>query len=145
MISSKYPIHDLLASDKAPCCVLKWAAKLAKYNIKFVARKVIKSGVLAEFIAEWTPHGDQYDTSENLAEEPIRVAFTDGAWGASGARCSVIITSPSGPTLQFSASLAFPTTNNAAEYEGILPRLQQAKALGARRLMIFCDSWLASM
>ena len=54
-VPTQFPIRDALENDKAPNRVLKWATELAQYNIKFVARKAIKSGVLADFIAEWTP------------------------------------------------------------------------------------------
>ena len=51
-VPTQFPIRDALENDKAPNRVLKWATELAQYNIKFVARKAVKSGVLADFIAE---------------------------------------------------------------------------------------------
>ena len=34
----------------------------------------------------------------------------------------------------------FPTTNNEAEYEALVARLDFAKAAGAARLVLYCDS-----
>ena len=57
IVPTQFPIRDALENDKVPSKVLKWATELAQYNIKFVAQKAVKSGVLVEFIAEWTPQG----------------------------------------------------------------------------------------
>lgn len=53
-IPSKYPLRDNIARDKAPSRVLKWATEPGQYDIKFVARKALQAGVLADFVAEWT-------------------------------------------------------------------------------------------
>ena len=34
----------------------KWAMQLAEHTIDFVSRSAIKSQVLADFIADWTPN-----------------------------------------------------------------------------------------
>ena len=44
--------------------------------------------------------------------------------------------------LKYGVQLKFPTTNNEAEYEGILTGLRLAKALGAKNLLIQSDSKL---
>ena len=36
--------------------------------------------------------------------------------------------------------LDFPTTNNEAEYEAIVARLDLAKAVGATSVVVYCDS-----
>jgi len=36
--------------------------------------------------------------------------------------------------------LDFPTTNNEAEYEALVVRLDLAKAAGATNVVIYCDS-----
>ena len=44
--------------------------------------------------------------------------------------------------LKYRVQLKFPTTNNEAEYEGILTGLRLAQALGAKNLLIQSDSKL---
>ena len=44
--------------------------------------------------------------------------------------------------LRYGVQLKFPTTNNEAEYEGILTGLRLGKALGAKNLLIQSDSKL---
>lgn len=109
-----------------------------------MAQKSIKAGILAYFIVEWTPHGELEGLAVAAQEGPVWTVYTDGAWGASGAGCSAVVTSPGGQVLRFSAALQFKTTNNTVEYEGILLGLRQAHSLVARRLILFCDSQLAS-
>ena len=36
--------------------------------------------------------------------------------------------------------LDFPTTNNEVEYEAFVARLDLAKAIGATRVVLYCDS-----
>ena len=102
-VPTQFPIRDALENDKAPNRVLKWATELAQYNIKFVAWKAVKSGVFADFIAEWTPQGAGFEADSEVVAEPVWTIFTDGAWGLSGAGCAAVITSPSGQKLCYSA------------------------------------------
>jgi hypothetical protein len=43
----------------------KWAAELSPFDLHFVARTTIKSQVLADFVAEWTP-------ASVLEPEPVK-------------------------------------------------------------------------
>jgi hypothetical protein len=38
-----------------PGNITKWATKLVEFELDFVARHAIKSQVLADFVADWTP------------------------------------------------------------------------------------------
>ena len=58
----------------------KWAAELSPFDLHFVARTTIKSQVLADFVAEWTP-------ASVLEPEPVkqpRVMHSDGSWSHKG-------------------------------------------------------------
>ena len=61
---------------------------------------------------------------------------TDGAYGVAGAGVGAVITTPEGQRLSYSARLAFPATNNTAEYEALLFGLAKLKALGARQVLV---------
>ena len=54
----------------------------------------------------------------------------------------VVITTPKGEMLKYGVQLKFPTTNNEAEYEGVLMGLRVGKALGAKYLLIHSNSKL---
>ena len=49
---------------------------------------------------------------------------------------------PDGEVLKYGVQLKFSTTNNEAEYEGILTGLRLGKAFGAKNLLIQSDSKL---
>jgi len=117
----------LFQNNEAIGRIGKWAAKINEYAVDFEHRSTIKSQVLADFIADWTPSA--FNTTLQL-EEPVWTAHCDGAWGASGAGIAAILTPPNGPKLRYVARLQFPTTNNIAEFEAVLLGLRKLRALG---------------
>ena len=68
------------------------------------------------------------------------IAFTDGAWGQAGAGASAVLTAPSGVRLKYAARLEFKSTNNIAEYEGLVLGLNKVKALGVKTILAKTDS-----
>ena len=72
------------------------------------------------------------------------VVWTDG--GARGnpgpAGYGVVVTTPSGQVLAEVAEGIGRATNNVAEYRGVIAGLEQALALGARRVRVRADSLL---
>ena len=52
----------------------------------------------------------------------------------------VVIQSPKGDIIKCAIQLQFPTTNNKAEYEAILTRLDLGKAAGALSVVLHSDS-----
>jgi len=54
----------------------------------------------------------------------------------------VLITSPKGDILKYGVQLQFSTTNNEDKYEAILTGLRVAKSLGAKKVLLKCDSKL---
>jgi len=116
------------------------ATLLALHTIDFVSRSAIKSQVLADFVADWTPSAP---SQSPLVIEAIWQLECDGAHCKNGSGASAILTSPSETQLKYAARLDFPgCTNNVAEYECLLLGLRKARALGARRLSIKSDSEL---
>jgi ribonuclease HI len=51
-----------------------------------------------------------------------------------------VLIPPEGDILKYDIQLEFPTTNNIAEYEGLVTDLRLAKELGIQRLLIRGDS-----
>jgi hypothetical protein len=113
----------------------KWTAELSQHFIEFEKRTSIKSQVLADFIADWTPS----QSSSEEKKQPEWIIYCDGAWGFAGAGAAAIITSPLGIKMKCAARLEFQCTNNIAEYEAVLLGLCKAKAMGIQRLVIKID------
>ena len=91
-----------------------------------------------DFIAEFTLPED-----DNLINETEQWTIqTDGSSTQKRGGVGIIIVTPDGEMLKYGVRLKFPTTNNEAEYEGILTRLRLEKALRAKNLFIQSDSKL---
>ena len=68
----------------------------------------------------------------------------DWASNAKGARTRVVIITPDSAVIEQSIRLDFKAPNNEAKYEVVLVGLNSAKALGARNLLLHCDSLLVT-
>jgi hypothetical protein len=135
-VLTNYPMKEVLQSCRTTGRLKKWAVELSQHFIEFEKRTSIKSQVLADFIADWTP-------SQNSSEDKKQLEWTiycDGAWGFAGAGAAAIITSPSVIKMKYAARLEFQCINNIAEYEVVLLGLRKAKAMGIQRLVIKIDS-----
>ena len=51
-----------------------------------------------------------------------------------------MLLSPEGDTVECMVHLDFPATNNESKYEALIAGLDLAKAAGAARVVIYCDS-----
>nr|ADB85317.1 putative retrotransposon protein [Phyllostachys edulis] len=61
-----------------------------------------------------TPQDPQYDSHDQW------MMYFDGSLTLSGSGAGVVLVSPTGETLKYAIQLNFQTTNNVAEYEGVL-------------------------
>ena len=64
----------------------------------------------------------------------------DGSKMLAGLGAGVVLTSPTGDTVQYVLQILYTDSNNAAEYEALLYGLRMAISLGVRRLMVYGDS-----
>ena len=53
-VVSSLPLGEIIQNQEASSRIAKWAIKLMREALSFVPQKVIKSQVLADFVAEWT-------------------------------------------------------------------------------------------
>ena len=107
-------------------------------TLTFAPRKVIKSQVLADFVAEWT---DTQLPPTQIQTECWTLYF-DGSLMKTGAGAGLLFISPLGVHMRYMVRLHFATSNNMAEYEALINGLQVAIELGARRLDVRGDSRL---
>ena len=54
-VPTSFPLRDMFENREASGRIEKWATQLASHTIDFVLRSAIKSQVLADFVADWTP------------------------------------------------------------------------------------------
>nr|AAT47106.1 putative polyprotein [Oryza sativa Japonica Group] len=140
IVPSQYPLGEILRGKEVTGRLSKWAAELSPFDLHFVARSAIKSQVLADFVAEWTP----VLALDPEPAEQFWVMCSDGSWSHRGAGIAAVLFSPNDVPIRYAARLQFDTTNNAAEYEAVFLGLRKAKALGVRRLLIRIDSKLVA-
>jgi hypothetical protein len=100
--------------------------KIGQYNVEFIPRQVIKSQALIDFIAEWMDSG-----LRGISDLPDHwVMYFDGSYTLKGAGAGIVLIPPEGDMLKYAIQIEFPTTNNTAEYEGLVTGLRLAKELG---------------
>ena len=132
------PIKKSMSKPEAAGRMVQWAIELSQFDIEYHLRTAIKAQALTDFIAEFTlPEEDK------ITDEVGRwIRQTNGSSAQKKGEVGVVITTPDGEVLKYGVQLKFPTTNNEAEYEGILTRLRLGKALSAKKLLIQSDSKL---
>jgi hypothetical protein len=141
-VPTAFPLRDMFENKKSTGRIGKWATELAEHVINFISRSAIKSQVLADFVADWTPSVSKGDP---IVSEPVWEVQCDGAYCHLGLAASAVLKSPSGIKLRYALRLDCDNcTNNMAEYEGLLLALRKDRAVGARRLVILTDSELVA-
>ena len=105
--------------------IIQWAIELSQFDIEYHSRTAIKAQALVDFIAQFTILDKEGDIDE-LERWPIQI---DGSLVQKKGRVGVIIITFEGETLKYGVQLAFPVTNNEAEYKRVLMGLRDGKAL----------------
>uniref|UniRef100_A0A2N9ESA7 RNase H type-1 domain-containing protein n=1 Tax=Fagus sylvatica TaxID=28930 RepID=A0A2N9ESA7_FAGSY len=120
-VVTQYPIQAMFHKADFTGRIWKWGAKISALGVKYLPRTAIKGQVLADFVAEFTPTSKRKNIGETTPQEdsPERTGwwkvYVDGAF-----------------------------QRQRAEYEAVLAGLKSAKTLGARRLIVYCDSLLVA-
>jgi hypothetical protein len=100
--------------------------EIGQYDVEFVPRWAIKSQALADFIAEWMD-----SDVRAIGDLPHHwVMYFDESYTLKGAGAGVVLIPPEGDMLKYSIQIEFSTTNNIAEYEGLVTGHRLAKELG---------------
>ena len=134
-VVSDAPLSEILHNRDATGRVAKWAIELLPLDIKFEAKKAIKSQAIADFLAEWI---EQQQPTQVHSEH--WTMFFDGSKMLNGSGAGVVLVSPRGDKLRYVLQIHFDSSNNEAEYEALLYGLRMAISLGVRRLMVYGDS-----
>ena len=94
---------------------------MSEFDIQYRPRTAIKGQVVADFIAEFTNEEDKG------AEECLQWSMhIDGSSNRQANEVGVVLLSLEGDKIECMVRLDFPTTNNEAEYEALVARLNLA-------------------
>ena len=142
-VVTRLPLQRILHNPDATGRIVERALELSSFGLKFESTSTIQSGVLAEFIAEWTSTPDEEIQETALpGKEADRdwIMYFDGAFSLQGA--GVLLVAPTGEHLKYVVQMHFPremSTNNTAEYEGLLAGLRIMEDLGVKKLIVRGD------
>jgi hypothetical protein len=116
-VPTAFPLRDMFENKESTRRMGKWATELAEHVINFVARSAIKSQVLADFVADWTPSASK---GGPIVSEPVWEVQCNGAYCHLGSAAAAVLKSPSGIKLRYALRLNCDNcTNNMAEYIGV--------------------------
>ena len=96
IVASEVPLNDIINNRDATGRITKWAIKLLPFDITYKSWRAIKSQVLSDFVAEWTEAElpKEYDACSNW------IMHFDGSKMLAGLGAGVVLTSPTGDTVQ---------------------------------------------
>mgnify|MGYP005844219769 CR=1 FL=1 len=94
---------------------------------------------MADFIAEWT----EAELPKEYGAYYNWIMHLDGSKMMVGLGAGIVLTSPTGDTVQYVLQILYTDSNNAAEYEALLHGLRMAMSMGVQRLEVRGDSNLA--
>ncbi|XP_050889380.1 uncharacterized protein LOC127094613 [Lathyrus oleraceus] len=137
-VRTDQPIKQLLGRPDMAGRMLKWSLELSEFDIQYESRKALKAQALADFVAEMTHCPTPAESAHKWT------IFVDGASSTSGSGAGIILENEEGILIEVSLALAFPTSNNQAEYEAFLAGLRLADDLGAKEVKISTDSQLVA-
>ena len=132
MVASEVPLNDIINNRDATCRIAKWAIELLPFDITYKPRRAIKSQVLSDFVTEWTEAElpTEYDAYSNW------IMHFDGSKMLAGMGAGVVLTSPTGDTVQYVLQILYTDSNNVAEYEALLHGLRMAVSVGIQHLEV---------
>ncbi|XP_061351831.1 uncharacterized protein LOC133296787 [Gastrolobium bilobum] len=139
IVRTNQPIRQVLHKPNLAGRMINWAVELSEFDIAYEPRQAIKSQALADFILELTPSNEKGKGNEDLW-----TIHVDGSSNSKGSGAGVIIETLEGVSIEHSLHLAFPTSNNQAEYEAFIAGIVQAKEHRARKIKIMSDSQLVT-
>ena len=149
-VVTQYPVQAMFHKADFTSWIWKWGAKIGTLDVKYLPGTAIKGQILADFVAEFTLTSEQKDLNEITFQENMPEdsgwwkIYVDGASNAKGSGTRVVIIMLDETVIEQLIRLHFKTSNNEAEYEAVLARLNSAKTLGAKQPIVYCDSLLVA-
>ncbi|XP_057451946.1 uncharacterized protein LOC130743735 [Lotus japonicus] len=135
VVRTDQPVRQVLHKPDLAGRMVSWSIELSEHDIRYEPRRAIKAQVLADFLDELTDE-------EEPPAETTWVVNVDGSSNKEGGGAGIVLQSSTGMVVEQSLRFNFPTTNNQAEYEACIARLVTARDLGAKEILVYCDSLL---
>ncbi|GAV89724.1 hypothetical protein CFOL_v3_33138, partial [Cephalotus follicularis] len=106
------PLSQVLEKPDTLGRLVKWSVELGEYDVRYEARPVIKSQVLADFMGDNTPTEYTEEDSSEIEESDkgIWKLSVDGSSCVSRSGVGLVLTSPDGWTLEYAMRFGFKTT-----------------------------------
>ncbi|XP_060972386.1 uncharacterized protein LOC133038302 [Cannabis sativa] len=146
-VLTTFPLKTILHKPELSGRLTKWAVELSEYDISYKPRTALKSQVLADFIADFTPNSQVQAEKElcHLTEGQANGTWelhVDGSSNVRGSGLGLVLTSPQGEKIEQAIRCGYKATNNEAGYEAMIAGVGLAKEMGAKRINVFSDSQL---
>ncbi|XP_023917753.2 uncharacterized protein LOC112029297 [Quercus suber] len=127
--------------------LLGWLILLAQFNLKYMARKTIKGSDVLDFCAHNPVEGE--DGREDFPNEDILdiqlgawKMYFNGAMNQYGNGIGVLLITSKGSHVPLAIKLNFEATNNMADYEACIAKVEALQELGVKEAEVFGDSIL---
>ena len=140
-IPTEYPMKQVLHKPETSGRLMKWAIELSEFDIRYKPKTAIKGQILADFIMEFTS-AELTEATQTTSDLPIWRLSVDGAANAQGSGVGLILTSPEGIDIEYALRFGFQASNNEAEYEAVIARLNLAHSMEVDQLEVCSDSQL---
>ena len=137
-IPTEYPMKQVLHKPETSGRLMKWAIELSEFDIRYKPKTTIKWQILADFVMEFT----SADLTQTTPDLPIWKLSVDGTTNAQGSGVGLILTSSEGMDIEYALRFAFRASNNEAEYEVVIARLNIAHSMEIDQLEVCSDSQL---
>ena len=133
----KQVLHKPETSER----LMKWAIELSEFDIRYKPKTAIKGQILADFVMEFTST-ELAEATQLTSDLPIWRLSIDGVTNAQGSGAGLILTSSDGIDIEYVLRFGFRDSNNEAEYEAIITRLNLAHSMEVDQLEVCSGSQL---
>ncbi|XP_023913517.1 uncharacterized protein LOC112025083 [Quercus suber] len=147
VVAQMDPLKYLFEKPTLSGRLSRWLILLAKFDLKYVARKTIKGSIVSYFCATNLVEGK--DGREDFLDEGILDVklgawkmYFDGVGNQYGHGIGVLLITFEGFHKLLTVKLNFKVTNNIAEYEACIARMEALRELGVKEAEVFGDSTL---
>ena len=138
-IPTEYPMKQVLHKPETSGRLIKWAIELSEFDIRYKPKTVIKGQILADFVMEFTS-AELVEATQMTSDLPIWRLFVDGAANAQGSGVGLILTYLEGIDIEYALRFGFRASNNEAEYDAVIARLNLAHSMEVDQLEVCSDS-----
>ena len=138
-VPTEHPMKQILHKPETSRRLMKWAIELRKFDTRYKPRTAVKRHILADFIMEFTSAEPTEATLLMPDLSTLRLSV-DGAANAQGSGTCLILTSPGGINMEYALRFDFQASNNEADYEAVIARLNLTHTMEAYQLDVYSDS-----